>query len=50
MKLNRIILPLMACALTWSSCDDQIMEWKKLRRKYHSLRHSPCIKGKDSKL
>ena len=28
MKLNRIILPLMACALTWSSCDDQIMEWK----------------------
>ncbi len=28
MKLNRIILPLMVCALTWSSCDDQIMEWK----------------------
>ncbi|WP_294608743.1 endo-1,4-beta-xylanase [uncultured Bacteroides sp.] len=28
MKLNRIILPLMVGALTWSSCDDQIMEWK----------------------
>lgn len=28
MKLNRIILPLMVCTLTWSSCDDQIMEWK----------------------
>ena len=25
MKLNRIILSLMACALTWSSCDDQFM-------------------------
>lgn len=28
MKLNRIILPIMACTLTLGSCDDQIMEWK----------------------
>lgn len=28
MKLNRIIFPIMACALTLGSCDDQIMEWK----------------------
>lgn len=28
MKLNKIVLPIMACALTISSCDDQIMEWK----------------------
>ena len=34
MKLNRIILPLMACALTWSSCDDQIMEWKNSDGRY----------------
>lgn len=28
MKLNRIILPIMACTLALGSCDDQIMEWK----------------------
>ena len=29
MKRNRIILSLIACTLTLTGCDDQIMEWQK---------------------
>ena len=29
MKLNKIILPVMACALTLSGCYDEKMEWGK---------------------
>ena len=46
MKLNRIILPLMACALQGEVGDDQRSGMEKLRRKYHSLRHSLALKEK----
>lgn len=27
MKINKILLPIVACSLVWSSCDDNKMEW-----------------------
>lgn len=37
MKRNRIILSLIACTLTLTGCDDQIMEWQKSGREYQQF-------------
>ncbi|MCQ1544205.1 endo-1,4-beta-xylanase [Bacteroides clarus] len=37
MKRNRIILSLIACTLTLTGCDDQIMEWQKADGNINSL-------------